>query len=413
VITSPVKRCGKTTLLNLLSALVPRPLSTSNITASALFRTVEKYSPSLLIDEADSFLTDNEELRGILNSGHRKASAYVIRTTGDDYEPQMFTTWSPKIIALIGALPDTLEDRAIIIRLQRKSASEKKERLRSDRMGEFEPVCRRAARWASDLKETLRYADPDIPPEITNDRARDNWRPLLAIADAAGGDWPQFARETTRTMASEEPDSESARTLLLADLKMIFEDHIERLASDEIIRSLVEMESRSWAEWKGGKPLSKVGLAGLLRPFGIKPRKWREGKQSERGYYRSDFDETFARYLPSNSPQSPHAQESVTYNAPNSPQDTDSVATSNDTNSLKTNPVASVSSQNTPTSNKGTEPDEGNTASVAFMITKGARQQLYDLGYSRSDVDQMKPEEAQELIAAQKVKGDDREVIEI
>lgn len=91
-IVSPEKRCGKTTLLTLLQGLVPRHLSIANITAAALFRTVEKYRPTLLIDEADSFLTNNEELRGVLNSGHRRATAFVIRTVGDDHEPRRFTT---------------------------------------------------------------------------------------------------------------------------------------------------------------------------------------------------------------------------------------------------------------------------------------------------------------------------------
>ena len=344
-ITSPEKRCGKTTLLTLLYALAPRPLAVANITPSALFRTVEKYQPTLLIDEADSFLTDNEELRGILNSGHRKATSYIIRTTGEDYEPRRFTTWSPKAIALIGALPGTLEDRAIIIRLQRKRANDNIERLRFDRLGEFEHLRRRSARWVDEMKKQLRAADPDIPSEITNDRARDNWRPLFAIADTAGGDWPREARIIARTMAGEKPDSESARTLLLGDLKVIFAEDRERLTSDEIIQSLIEMESRPWAEYKSGKALSKVGLARLLKPFGVEPTKWRERDQTQRGYLRNDFEDVFARYLMIESPHSPQVLKSTTYNEFESPQDAYSVATGNGDNSLKTKSVASVATQ--------------------------------------------------------------------
>ena len=114
-IMSPEKRCGKTTLLHLIGPMVPRPLTTSNITSAALFRAVEKYRPTLLVDEADSFLRDKEELRGVLNSGQSKATAFVIRTVGDDHEPRRFSTWAPKVVALIGNLPDTLEDRSIVI----------------------------------------------------------------------------------------------------------------------------------------------------------------------------------------------------------------------------------------------------------------------------------------------------------
>ncbi|MEW6208722.1 MAG: DUF3631 domain-containing protein [Acidobacteriota bacterium] len=344
-ITSPEKRCGKTTLLTLLGALVPRPLSISNITSSALFRTVEKYHPTLLIDEADSFLTDNEELRGILNSGHRRSSAYVIRTTGDEHEPQLFTTWCPKAIALIGSLPATLEDRAMLIKMQRKRLNESVARLRFDRLKEFEHLRRRAAAWVSEIADQLRLSDPDIPDEIQNDRARDNWRPLLAIADAAGRDWPQRARDAARELGATVADSESARTLILGDLKAIFEERGDKLTSEEIIQALVEMESRPWAEWRSGKPISKVGLARLLRPFGIQPVKWREGEITQRGYQREDFGDTFARYLGIESPQSPHGPESTTYSEIDSPQSTPFVASSNGPNPLKTKPVATVATR--------------------------------------------------------------------
>jgi len=101
-LTSPEKRCGKTTTLSLLARLVPRPLLSSNISPAALFRIVEKYCPTLLVDEADSFLRDKEELRGILNSGHTRDAAYVVRTVGDDNDPCRFSTWAPKAVALAG-----------------------------------------------------------------------------------------------------------------------------------------------------------------------------------------------------------------------------------------------------------------------------------------------------------------------
>src|SRR6266567_753175 len=114
-LVSPEKGCGKTTALSVTAELVRRPLSASNITAAALFRTVEKLEPTLLVDEADSFLRDNDELRGILNSGHNKAGAHVIRLVGDTFEPRVFSTWCPKAIATIGKLPPTPMDRAIVI----------------------------------------------------------------------------------------------------------------------------------------------------------------------------------------------------------------------------------------------------------------------------------------------------------
>jgi putative DNA primase/helicase len=107
VSTSPEKRCGKTTLLSLLRRLCHRPLPASNITAAALFRAIEKWQPTLLIDEAGTFLKHSEELRGIINSGHTRDMAFVVRTVGDEHEPRRFSTWAPKVIAQIGNVPGT------------------------------------------------------------------------------------------------------------------------------------------------------------------------------------------------------------------------------------------------------------------------------------------------------------------
>jgi hypothetical protein len=142
--TSPAPECGKTTLLTLLGELVPSPLPASNITGPALFRAVEKWSPTVLIDEADTFLRDSDELRGILNSGHNKRNAWVVRTQGDDYEPRRFSTWAPKAVALIGKLPPTLSSRSLHIRLQRKLATDQVTPL----LAHLVPLHRKAARWA-------------------------------------------------------------------------------------------------------------------------------------------------------------------------------------------------------------------------------------------------------------------------
>ena len=300
-LTSPEKRCGKTTALLVLSALVPRPLPASNITAAALFRAVEKFRPSVMVDEADTFLRDREELRGILNSGHQRASAWVVRTVGDDHEARVFSTWAPKVVALIGNLPDTLADRSIIIPMRRRHPNETVERLRLDRLSEFEPLRRMAWRWAHDHEDELRQADPDVPGQL-HDRAADNWRPLLAIADLAGGEWPGRSRKAALTLAGlVDGDDGSVRTLLLRDLRALFEKQdIDRLSSQDIVATLERMEDRPWPEWgRSRRPLSKRGLAQLLRPFEVRPKvvKMPDGSTS-RGYLREELEESWSRYLP-------------------------------------------------------------------------------------------------------------------
>jgi len=133
-------RCGKTTMLELLQALTPNAILTSNVTAPALFRLVDKYSPTLLVDEADTFLKTQEQMRGILNSGHRRSSATIVRIDGGR-EPRPYRTWSPKVIGCIGNLPETLSDRSVVIRLQRKRREDLVERLRFEALitcGNFE-----------------------------------------------------------------------------------------------------------------------------------------------------------------------------------------------------------------------------------------------------------------------------------
>ncbi len=184
-ITSPEKRCGKTTLLSILGQLTAKALPASNITSAALFRTVEAYEPTLLVDEADSFIRGSDELRGVINSGHLKAQAFVIRTVGDDFEPRVFRTWCPKAIALIGKLAPTLSDRSIIIPLQRKGPEDKVERLRLGRLAEdTEKLRQKLARWTEDIGRYVGQIEVKEPGFLT-DRAADNWRPLMMIADAA------------------------------------------------------------------------------------------------------------------------------------------------------------------------------------------------------------------------------------
>lgn len=298
-LTSPEKRCGKTTMLHVLGALVPRPLPAANITAAALFRVVEAVAPTLLVDEADSFLRDREELRGVLNSGHARASAYVVRTVGDDHEPRIFGTWAAKAIAIIGDLPATLEDRSIIIPMRRRAPDEQVERLRLDRLRELEPLRRRAWRWALDHVDVLRDADPATPSQL-HDRAADSWRPLLAIADAVGGEWPARARRAALALSGAADDGDAPGIMLLADLRSLFAERgVDELPSRDIVAALVEMEDRPWPEWRRGQPISTRSLARLLMPFGIGPVRMRTPDGSQvRGYGRDAFRDAWRRYLP-------------------------------------------------------------------------------------------------------------------
>ena len=296
-ITSPTPECGKTTLLTLLGALVPRPLPSSNVTAAVLFRAIDKWSPTLIIDEADTFLADNDELRGILNSGHNRRNAYVIRAVGEDFEPKQFSTWAPKAIAKIGKMPPTLYSRSVRVELQRKTASETVGPLRADRLAHLEPLQRKAARWAADNATALKARDPEIPSTMFS-RIADNWRPLFAIAELAGDDWAHRARRVAESFVSKSSD-ETRAIVLLGDIEGIFEQRgADQLHSDDLVVDLGDMEARPWSEWSRGKPITKSQLAKLLKPFGIEPKQIKVGGINKNGYRRDAFQGLFERYLP-------------------------------------------------------------------------------------------------------------------
>jgi putative DNA primase/helicase len=295
-ITSPTPECGKTTCLTLLGALVPRPCPASNITTAALFRAVEKWQPTLLIDEADTFLKNSDELRGVLNSGHQRSNAFVIRTVGDDHEPKQFRTWGPKAIALIGKLPSTLATRAIHIELRRKAVGELVERLRPDRLDHLKPFLRQAARWVADHRVSLLSADPEMPEELSG-RAADNWRPLIAIADRAGGNWPARTRRISIDLGNSRTE-QTAGVKLLGDIQRIFTDRqADRLPSAEMAEMLSKMEDRPWPEWHHGKPITPRQIAKLLEPFGVSPGTIRTAAGTVKGYKFEDFNDAFVRYI--------------------------------------------------------------------------------------------------------------------
>ena len=301
-ISSPVMRCGKTTLLDVLAHLVLRPLPTENVTAAAVARVVEAHRPCLLCDEADTFLEGDDGLRGVLDSGHRhNGSTMRLVKVGENHEAHVFSTYSACAIALIGELPDTLRDRSVSITLKRRLASEQIARFRHDRVEHLRVLARQAARWCRDHAAAVGTADPDLPDGIFN-REGDNWRPLLAIAQVIGGHWPERARRALLTDHTAHLDDDSKLSVLLGDIRDIFADKAAdgRLPSSKLINELVAIEGHPWAEYSGdGKPLTQNQLARLLRPLGIAPELARVGDKPLRTYQLHQFIEHFERYLAS------------------------------------------------------------------------------------------------------------------
>ena len=302
---SPEKRCGKSTALHLADSLTHRPLATSNVTAAALFRVIEDHKPTCLIDEFDSISNPErkEDLRNILNSGHDRTGR-VIRCEGEDNKPKGFGVYCPKMVASIGDLEETVMDRAIKLPMRRKLPNETVDRLRQFDASETR---RRCVRWARDNAASIATAKPFLPPEL-NDRAADNWEPLLAIAELAGEDWHNRARDAAIALSSDTAQGTANLGVeLLHDMDAIFaENRQTRMTTADLIDALKKMEERPWASSCYGKGISPHYLAKLLKPFGVNSRTMRFGDDSTaKGYDREDLKDALQRYpLPRSTPES-------------------------------------------------------------------------------------------------------------
>jgi putative DNA primase/helicase len=296
-ITSPEKQCGKTTLRDLIALLVPRPMPTENLTVAVLFRAVQSSKPTVLADECDAWLGKNDEMRALLNAGHR-LGGQVYRCEGDRNEVRGFEVFAPAVLCGIGALPGTLHDRSIKIRLRRAKRGEVQERFDSRRTQREVELCRKLGRFSADNLTLLKECDPVLPPNAFN-RLADNWRPLFEIAEIAGGDWPTRASHAfTQLVMKEETDAHGEGTMLLVDIREILkETNSDRIFSRSLVEELFGLSHRPWPEANRGRAITENWLARRLALFGIKPKTMRIDDARAKGYEVADFTEAFDRYL--------------------------------------------------------------------------------------------------------------------
>jgi len=300
---SPEPGSGKSRALEVSELLVPLPVMAVNVTPAYLFRKVgsEEGKPTILYDEIDTVFgpkaRDNEEIRGLLNAGHRRdavAGRCVVR--GKQVFTEEIPAYSAVALAGLGDLPDTILSRAVIIRMRRRGPNEMILPFRRRAYkSEGHALRDRLVMWSASIAPSLEDVWPEMPDGIV-DRAADVWEALLAVADAAGGDWPDRARKAAVSLVTDAKQSTpSLGVLLLADLRQIFKES-EKMWTDQIIENLIQIELSPWGDLRG-KPLDARRLARLLKPYGIAPKSTRQGGQVFRGYERTDLADAWARYL--------------------------------------------------------------------------------------------------------------------
>jgi hypothetical protein len=303
---SPEPGSGKTRALEITELLVPRPVEAVNVTPAYLFRKVGDAAglPTILYDEIDTVFgpkaKDNEEIRGLLNAGHRRgavAGRCVVK--GKIVETEEIPAYCAVALAGLGGLPDTILSRSVILRMRRRAPGEHVEPYRRRlHVAEGHAIRDRVKLWAASVEETAADYWPEMPPGIV-DRDSDVWEALLTVADLAGGDWPERSRcGAVALVADSKEGIPSLGVRLLGDLRTIFEGH-DVLSTDSILGALNGLEESPWGEIANGKPLNARGLARRLRPYGVSSKTFRIGTTTPKGYAAADFADAWERYVPS------------------------------------------------------------------------------------------------------------------
>jgi hypothetical protein len=303
VIRAPEKRCGKSRLLDIVEATCWQPLITVNASPAAVYRSLGTDDPpTILLDEADTIFGPavqgaNEDLRGLLNAGHQR-NRPTIRYDAGKNRVEKIATFAMAALAGIGAMPDTIEDRAVVIRMRRRAAGEEVAPYREKRDG---PPLRLLAAdvnaWVRAHGAELERAEPEMPVE---DRAADTWEPLVAVADLAGGTWPERARNACLSLNAERDATTDVplRVRLLMDCRTAFAD-VPALPTGVLLERLCADSEAPWATAGArGEGISAMKLANLLKEYDIRPDTYRFTEGQAKGYRAEDFADAWNRYCP-------------------------------------------------------------------------------------------------------------------
>lgn len=298
LITAPMKACGKSTLLNTLSRLVRKPFPTSSTSAAGVFRVMSEYHPTLMIDEADTFLAQDQSLTGMLNAGIQRGTpaVRVEKNGAGEFVPMAYDSFGFKAICGINArrLSETITDRSIVIELQRRQKGQTITRLRDIPEERFQELRSRMARLAEDYGEKVKSMRPQLPEKLS-DRAGDKWFGLLAIAEASGNSkllraYEKCAVELSKTV------TESSISELLDSLGEILPSLSGNyVLSQALLDRLLNDPDGGWDTYFHGKPITKKWLGRKLHDFGVKSFNVRiEG--NAKGYRISEIQAVLDRY---------------------------------------------------------------------------------------------------------------------
>lgn len=314
-VLSPEPGSGKSRVLEILELLTPNTLFAFSASTPAIFRTLADKQTTLLFDEVDTVFgkrgkdEHNEDLRALLNAGYRRG-AKIPRCVGANHEVRQFDVFAAVALAGLGDLPDTVMTRAVIVRMRRRAPSETVEPFRSrTHQPQGHDLRDALATWAEAVGADVGNATPELPHGVV-DRPAEVWEPLIAVADAAGGDWPQRARSACSAIcAATGSRAVSLGVRLLTDLRTIFGESaaLSTVRILELLKGDMLGDDAPWATLRG-EGLDARGLANLLNEYGIQSAKVRMGDASVRGYRRVDLWDAWQRYCPPTPAKAEHPE---------------------------------------------------------------------------------------------------------
>jgi hypothetical protein len=296
-LTSPMKQCGKTQLCTVLELLCPRAEVNLLVTGPTLFRMVESYKPTLILDEAEALGTKSpriQDLLSVLQSGY-KPGGTVKRTIGG--EVKEFRVFCPKAFAVIGDVPEVLRDRCLSVPMRRKRSDEVVERLRRRFATCWAEGTRASAeRWTNEhIHEIQRQYERLSLPELS-DRDEELWLPLFAIAAVAvparvGELQATAIRMSRQKRRKDSVDAELIR--LLGDLRIVTaSEGGPGVWTENLLSGLRKVPEGIWGN------MTSTKLAMMLRAFDVEPDQVFMKGQNKRGYNLKRLREVIDNYLP-------------------------------------------------------------------------------------------------------------------
>ncbi len=298
-ISSPERECGKTSLLCLVEAFSHNARMAASITPAAFYRIIQSDQPTLLIDEADITIRGNDPLNGIINAGHTRRTAVVLRTEPTDdgkHKTIEISVWSPQAFAGIGTQKDTLLSRSIKIKMRRKMVTETVATTPIDYFEKNEELRQCLRSWADDEGKSLGQLEVRIP-RTASDRVVDNWKPMFQIANFLGDDWPNRVQVAFNELEVNNKESNplSEGTELLTDIRLLIESHKStEIPAAELLSYLVMKQDSEWFQQNRGKPITQKWLSRMLQGYGV----YTERRRHANVYEVEKLREAFARYLP-------------------------------------------------------------------------------------------------------------------